>query len=82
MLKSNNIDEDDPTQLALFERMLRDGIYYKRKKYVRSVKSPAMGRTQRTEFIQHIYRKKKVFNMIIGISLLSLHVTCLQTWLV
>ncbi|MGF7050108.1 hypothetical protein J2T13_004631 [Paenibacillus sp. DS2015] len=55
MLKANNIDEDDPVQLAHFECMLRDGIYYKGKKYVRSIKSPAMGRTQRTEFIQEEY---------------------------
>ncbi|UMY53496.1 MULTISPECIES: hypothetical protein [Paenibacillus] len=55
MLKADQIDEDDPCQLALFERMLREGIYYNGEKYVRSIKSPAMGRTQRTEFIQEKY---------------------------
>ncbi|MHB0860464.1 RNA dependent RNA polymerase [Paenibacillus sp. SEL3] len=55
MLKADQIDEDDPSQLALFERMLREGIYYNGRKYVRSIKSPAMGRTQRTEFIQEKY---------------------------
>ncbi|MGG4186745.1 hypothetical protein ABEW24_25775 [Paenibacillus jamilae] len=55
MLKADQIDEDDPAQLALFERMLREGIYYNGRKYVRSIKSPAMGRTQRTEFIQEKY---------------------------
>ncbi|MDQ0496950.1 RNA dependent RNA polymerase [Paenibacillus brasilensis] len=55
MLKADQIDEDDPAQLALFERILRDGIYYNGRKYVRSIKSPAMGRTQRTEFIQEEY---------------------------
>lgn len=55
MLKADQIDEDDPSQLALFESMLREGIYYNGRKYVRSIKSPAMGRTQRTEFIQEKY---------------------------
>ncbi|MFK4303397.1 hypothetical protein ABH892_003517 [Paenibacillus sp. RC254] len=55
MLKADQIDEDDPCQLALFERMLREGIYYNGEKYVRSIKSPAMGHTQRTEFIQEKY---------------------------
>ncbi|WP_237166195.1 hypothetical protein [Paenibacillus polymyxa] len=55
MLKSDQIDVDDPSQLALFERMLREGIYYNGEGYVRSIKSPAMGRTQRTEFIQEKY---------------------------
>ncbi|WP_029515595.1 RNA dependent RNA polymerase [Paenibacillus polymyxa] len=55
MLKADQIDEDDPSQLAFFERMLREGIYYNGRKYVRSIKSPAMGRTQRTEFIQEEY---------------------------
>ncbi|MFK4345208.1 MULTISPECIES: hypothetical protein [unclassified Paenibacillus] len=55
MLKADQIDEDDPSQLALFERMLREGIYYNGERYVRSIKSPAMGRTQRTEFIQEKY---------------------------
>ncbi|MFK4439947.1 hypothetical protein [Paenibacillus sp. RC21] len=55
MLKADQIDEDDPSQLALFERILREGIYYNGRKYVRSIKSPAMGRTQRTEFIQEKY---------------------------
>ncbi|MGM1019055.1 MAG: RNA dependent RNA polymerase [Bacillota bacterium] len=55
MLKADQIDEDDPSQLALFERTLREGIYYNGRKYVRSIKSPAMGRTQRTEFIQEKY---------------------------
>ncbi|MGR6761286.1 RNA dependent RNA polymerase [Paenibacillus sp. T2-29] len=55
MLKADQIDEDDPSQLALFERMLREGIYYNGRKYVRSIKSPAMGRTQRIEFIQEKY---------------------------
>ncbi|WP_025686110.1 RNA dependent RNA polymerase [Paenibacillus maysiensis] len=55
MLKADQIDEDDPAQLVLFERMLREGIYYNGRKYVRSIKSPAMGRTQRTEFIQEKY---------------------------
>ncbi|KZE65713.1 hypothetical protein AV545_24120 [Paenibacillus jamilae] len=55
MLKADQIDEDDPSQLALFERMLQEGIYYNGRKYVRSIKSPAMGRTQRTEFIQEKY---------------------------
>ncbi|MGG1643679.1 hypothetical protein ACIFQM_20890 [Paenibacillus sp. NRS-1782] len=55
MFKADQIDEDDPAQLALFERMLREGIYYNGRKYVRSIKSPAMGRTQRTEFIQEKY---------------------------
>ncbi|MEK4458146.1 RNA dependent RNA polymerase [Paenibacillus sp. FSL R10-2748] len=55
MLKADQIDEDDPSQLALYERMLREGIYYNGRKYVRSIKSPAMGRTQRTEFIQEKY---------------------------
>jgi hypothetical protein len=55
MLKADNVDEDDPQQLQLFERVLREGIYFKGEKYVRSIKSPAMGRTQRTEFIQEKY---------------------------
>jgi hypothetical protein len=55
MLKADQIDEDDPSQLALFESMLREGIYYNGEKFVRSIKSPAMGRTQRTEFIQEEY---------------------------
>lgn len=55
MLKADQIDEDDPFQLALYERMLLEGIYYNGRKYVRSIKSPAMGRTQRTEFIQEKY---------------------------
>jgi hypothetical protein len=63
MLKANNIDEDDPAQLALFERILRDGIYYKNEKYIRSIKSPAMGRTQRTEFIKEKYYEA-LFNRI------------------
>ncbi|KZE74381.1 hypothetical protein AV654_29260 [Paenibacillus elgii] len=55
MLKADGMDEDDQSQLALFERMLREGIYYKGEKYVRSIKSPAMSRTQRTEFIKEKY---------------------------
>ncbi|MFK4345065.1 MULTISPECIES: hypothetical protein [unclassified Paenibacillus] len=55
MLKADQIDEDDPSQLVMFERMLLEGIYYNGRKYVRSIKSPAMGRTQRTEFIQEKY---------------------------
>ena len=32
MLKANNIDEDDSSQINLFERILREGIYYKGEK--------------------------------------------------
>ncbi|OMF24418.1 hypothetical protein BK133_23040 [Paenibacillus sp. FSL H8-0548] len=66
MLKSNNIDEDDPAQLALFERVLREGITYKGEKYVRSIKSPAMGRTQRTEFIKEKYYKNVFQRVALG----------------
>ncbi|WP_052410036.1 hypothetical protein [Paenibacillus durus] len=52
MLKADNIAEDDPAQFNLFERMLCEGIYYQGERYIRSIKSPAMGRTQRTEFIR------------------------------
>lgn len=63
MLKADNINEDDPAQIAMFNRILREGIYYKNEKYVRSIKSPAMGRTQRTEFIQEKYYTE-VYNRI------------------
>jgi len=63
MVKADNIDQDDPSQIALFKRILREGIYYKNEKYVRSIKSPAMGRTQRTEFIKEKYLSE-VYNRI------------------
>lgn len=66
MLKAENIDEDDSSQINLFERILREGIYYKGEKYVRSIKSPAMGRTQRTEFIQEKYHTEVLNRISLG----------------
>ncbi|WEZ09562.1 hypothetical protein P5663_06875 [Priestia flexa] len=50
ILKFDGI-EGDEEKLALYERILREGIYLNNKKYIKSVKSPSMVRTQKTLFI-------------------------------
>lgn len=63
MVKSQNIDEEDLNQLRMFEKMISEGIYFNDQKYIRSIKSPAMQRTQRTEFIREEYYES-LFNRI------------------
>ncbi|WCK55120.1 hypothetical protein PP175_03795 [Aneurinibacillus sp. Ricciae_BoGa-3] len=52
ILKADQIDQNDEKQLALYERIMREGVFIGEQKYIRFGKSSNMAMNQRTLFIR------------------------------
>ncbi|WP_144700169.1 hypothetical protein [Fictibacillus phosphorivorans] len=58
ILKFDEIKDDDVETLELYTRTLKEGIWLNDIRYVKSVKSPSMVRTQKTLFVREDIAKK------------------------
>lgn len=52
ILKADQISQNDEKQLALYERIMREGVFISGQKYIRFGKSSSMAMNQRTLFIR------------------------------
>jgi hypothetical protein len=66
ILKFDEMKEDDDEKLAIYEQVLKEGIWLDGVKYIKSVKSPSMVRTQKTLFIRDDIAKKVMEYVSLG----------------